>query len=80
MHASRKVAARRGVLIVQIIACRKQAFYTNDPGSLIASEPWLDPQCFNESEMALFLECMPECARKGLDTADIQRGDVSTVV
>jgi hypothetical protein len=26
-----------------------------------------------ESEMALFSECMPLCARKGLDTADIVR-------
>jgi hypothetical protein len=26
-----------------------------------------------ESEMALFSECMPWCARKGLDTADIVR-------
>jgi hypothetical protein len=28
---------------------------------------------FNESEMALFSECMPQCARKVLDTADIVR-------
>jgi hypothetical protein len=28
---------------------------------------------FNESEMALFCECMPPCARKVLDTADIVR-------
>jgi hypothetical protein len=28
---------------------------------------------FNESEMALFFECMPPCARKLLDTADIVR-------
>ena len=28
---------------------------------------------FNESEMALFSECMLWCARKGLDTADIVR-------
>jgi len=32
---------------------------------------------FNESEMALFSECMPSCARKVLDTADIVRdGDL----
>jgi hypothetical protein len=28
---------------------------------------------FNESEMALFYECMRKCARKLLDTADIVR-------
>jgi hypothetical protein len=28
---------------------------------------------FNESEMALFFECMQSCARKVLDTADIVR-------
>ncbi len=28
---------------------------------------------FNESEMALFSECMPKCAQKRLDTADIVR-------
>ena len=28
---------------------------------------------FPESEMALFSECMQECARKVLDTADIVR-------
>jgi hypothetical protein len=28
---------------------------------------------FNQSEMALFYECMPSCARKLLDTADIVR-------
>jgi hypothetical protein len=28
---------------------------------------------FNESEMALFSECMLQCARKVLDTADIVR-------
>jgi hypothetical protein len=27
----------------------------------------------NESEMALFSECSPKCARKVLDTADIVR-------
>src|SRR5437762_3511845 len=39
----------------------------------ITSEPWLDRQFFHESEMALFSECMPECARIVLDTADIVR-------
>jgi hypothetical protein len=34
--------------------------------NLIASEPWLDRHIFNESEMALFSECMPQCARKCL--------------
>jgi hypothetical protein len=29
---------------------------------------------FNENEMPLFPECMPQCARKLLDTADIVRG------
>ena len=35
-------------------------------------------QTFYESEMALFHECIQECARKLLDTADIVRdGDFS---
>jgi hypothetical protein len=33
----------------------------------------LDRHFFNESEMALFSECMLQCARKVLDTADIVR-------
>jgi hypothetical protein len=33
----------------------------------------LDRHIFNESEMALFFECMPLCAQKVLDTADIVR-------
>src|ERR1700722_7406547 len=34
----------------------------------------------NESEMALFFECMQSCARKGLDTGrHCQRRDVTTV-
>jgi hypothetical protein len=33
----------------------------------------LDWHIFNESEMALFFECMLECAQKVLDTADIVR-------
>src|ERR1039458_974633 len=40
---------------------------------LIASGLWLDRHIFNESEMALFFECMPLCAQKVLDTADIVR-------
>jgi hypothetical protein len=40
---------------------------------VIASEPWLDGHTFNESEMALFFECMELCAQKELDTADIVR-------
>ena len=39
----------------------------------ITSEPWLDRQFFHESEMALFSECLLECARIVLDTADIVR-------
>jgi hypothetical protein len=40
----------------------------------------LESATFNESEMALFFECMLECARKVIDTADIVRdGDLSTV-
>ena len=31
---------------------------------------------FNESEMALFYECMLQCARKVLDTADIVRDGI----
>jgi len=34
----------------------------------------------SESEMALLLECTPQCARKVLDTADIVRdGDFTSV-
>jgi hypothetical protein len=43
---------------------------------LIASEPWVGrskSNSFNKSEMALFYECMPQCARRLLDTADIVR-------
>src|ERR1700690_1420960 len=44
----------------------------------IRSEPRLESATIYESEMALFSECMPPCARKTLDTADIVRdGDVS---
>jgi hypothetical protein len=32
---------------------------------------WSKCNSFNESEMALFYECMLKCARKLLDTADI---------
>src|SRR6202140_2215799 len=34
---------------------------------------WSKSNSFNESEMALFNECMLKCARKLLDTADIVR-------
>jgi hypothetical protein len=34
---------------------------------------WLEWHTFNESEMALFFECMQLCAQKVLDTADIVR-------
>ena len=38
----------------------------------IKSEPTVGKsKTFNESEMALFSECTPECAQKVLDTADI---------
>ena len=40
---------------------------------LTASELWLDRHIFNESELALFPECMLQCARKALDTAGIVR-------
>jgi hypothetical protein len=33
----------------------------------------LERHTFNESEMALFFECMLLCAQKELDTADIVR-------
>jgi hypothetical protein len=33
----------------------------------------LDRHIFNESEMALFFECMLSCARKVLDIAEIVR-------
>src|ERR1700722_6613138 len=40
----------------------------------ITSEPTVGKgNTINESEMALFFECMQSCARKGLDTADIVR-------
>src|SRR5207244_7323981 len=39
---------------------------------------WLESEAFNESEMALFSECRPQCAQTVLDTADIVRdGDFS---
>src|SRR5882762_1837845 len=41
-------------------------------GELQASLGW-KRQTINESEMALFSECMLKCARKLLDTADIVR-------
>ena len=42
--------------------------------TVIASEPWLDGhRSFNESEMALFFECVPKFAQKVFDTADIVR-------
>jgi hypothetical protein len=47
---------------------------------LITSEPELAEQSnsFNQSEMALFSECMLKCAHIVLDTADIVRdGDFS---
>jgi hypothetical protein len=48
------------------------------PQRLEASPGW-KAQTTHESEMALFSECMQECARKVLDTADIVRdGDIST--
>jgi len=40
----------------------------------IRSEPKVGLANLNESEMALFSECMQQCARKVLDTADIVRG------
>jgi hypothetical protein len=42
---------------------------------LITSELGLAEQSnsFNESEMALFYECMLKCAQKVIDTADIVR-------
>ena len=44
----------------------------------ISSEPKVGLANFNQSEMALDSERMPQCARKRLDTADIVRdGDVS---
>jgi hypothetical protein len=49
------------------------------PQRLEASPGW-KAQTTHESEMALFSECMQECARKVLDTADIVRdGDLSTI-
>ena len=39
---------------------------------LRASLGW-NGRTFNESEMALFSECMVQCAQKLLDTADIVR-------
>jgi hypothetical protein len=49
------------------------------PQRLEVSPGW-KAQTTHESEMALFSECMQECARKVLDTADIVRdGDFATV-
>src|SRR5262245_39553589 len=33
-------------------------------------------KCINESEMALFYECIPECCSKPIDAADIVRGAI----
>jgi hypothetical protein len=47
---------------------------------LRASLGW-KAQPINESEMALFSECMQGCARKVLDTADIVRdGDLTPTI
>src|SRR3984957_1682347 len=44
----------------------------------ITSEPTVGKgNTINESEMALFFECMQSCAPKGLDTADIVREAIS---
>jgi hypothetical protein len=46
----------------------------------ITSEPRLESANHNESEMALFYECMQSCTQNMLDTADIVRdGDVTTI-
>jgi hypothetical protein len=34
---------------------------------------WLDRHMFHENKMALFSECLPKCAQKPFDTADIVR-------
>jgi hypothetical protein len=39
----------------------------------IRSEPRLEAQTTHESKMALFFECMEQCAQKVLDAADIVR-------
>ena len=45
----------------------------------ISSEPKIGLANFNQSEMALFLECRPKCAPTTLTTADIVRdADLST--
>ena len=41
----------------------------------IRSEPRLEAQTTHESKMALFFECMEQCAQKVLDAADIVRDD-----
>jgi hypothetical protein len=48
----------------------------------ITSEPTVGKgNTINESEMALFFECMQQCARKVLDTGrHCQRGDFSTTI
>ena len=40
---------------------------------MITSEPWLVWHLFHESEMAPFSECMPQSARKVLDSISIVR-------
>jgi hypothetical protein len=50
-----------------------------DPGDSERATGW-KAQTNNESEMALFSECMQECARKMLDSADIVRDrDLSSI-
>ena len=47
---------------------------------MIFSEPRLESPNHNESEMALFYECMQQCAHIVLDMADIVRdGDLTPV-
>ena len=67
------------VVIMIAIADRRDAWVelSSRPQRLTASLGW-NAQTIQESEMALFYECMLQCARKVLDAADIVRdGDFS---
>jgi len=70
-------------VVIMIAGCdRRDAWVGLSPDlKTITSEPTVGKgNTINESEMALFSECMQSCARKVLDTGrHCQRGDVSTV-
>jgi hypothetical protein len=65
-------------VIMTVVADRRDAWVgLSSWPEMLRSEPWLaKAKTINESEMALFSECTPQCAQKEFDTADIV-GDAS---